>query len=406
MKIAIIHSRYGSESPSGENIAVEADITQLEGNGIEVVRLVEEVERGGIGQMVMAAMSATWNVRSAMRIRAQLREHRPDLVHVHNVFPFLSPSVIWAAKRAGYPVVMTLHNYRLICANGLLLRDGKACDLCIVRQNAIAAVTHKCYRNSRVASAAVALSIEAHRAVDSWTRAVDGLIVFSEFQADMIRRSGITDAPIFIKPNMMPEEVDPVPWNQRDDQVVFIGRVGDEKGIRPLVQAWKQLGADAPPLCVVGSGPLEEWMRGELEGGPTSVEFTGMIETSAAQKVLASSKLLILPSICYEGYPLVVREAFAFGVPVLASDHGPMPDILSVLGSEFLSPPGDAMTLAARVRAIWMRKDLLRQASERMRAEYEERLRPRSNLNGLLHIYRETINRTARTRTTEMGQHH
>ncbi|MFH1858259.1 MAG: glycosyltransferase family 4 protein [Candidatus Omnitrophota bacterium] len=398
MKVLLAHNFYGSSAPSGENTVFLAESALLRQKGhcvLEFTRHSDEIRgRGAVGTL-QGALSTPWNPFSANKLQSVLRWERPDILHVHNFSPLLSPSIFHAAAGFETATVMTLHNYRLFCAAGIPMRNGKPCTFCLDQKSVIPALRFGCYRGSRVATAPMALMIALHRGLQTWKHHVDAFIALSGFQKGLMAEAGLPDAAIHVKPNFYADPPDALPWVRRKDKIVFIGRLGEEKGVQVLIQAWKAWGAKAPLLEVIGDGPLRkalsEAVSGDGLGG--KIVFRGQLPFDETQQSLSRARLLILPSLCFEGFPMVVREAFALGVPVVASRLGPLPDIVKEGVAGALFEAGNAEDLLRVVRSIWSDQDRLAELAGGARKMFEEKYTADTNYLTLMEIYEAAIRR-------------
>jgi glycosyltransferase involved in cell wall biosynthesis len=312
VRILVLHSRYASGHLSGENrvVADEARLLEQAGHDVRVWAPSGEGLRGA--RALRAGVQAVWS-RAAVRA---VRDFRPDVVHCHNLFPLLSPAVLRQAS-AEAPVVVTLHNYRLLCLPATFVRDGRSCEDCLGRTPWRGAV-YGCYRGSRVASTPLALSLTLHRAIGSFDR-VSLYLAVSELVRDKHVQAGFPSARIRIKPNFVwPAERRRGPG----DAFLYVGRLAPEKGIRALVEAWRAVPA---PLVLVGDGPEAELLRAS---SPPNVELRPPAPPDEVPGLLASARALVFPTLAYEGAPRAILEAFAAGVPVLARSMGAVPELV------------------------------------------------------------------------------
>ncbi len=391
MKVLLIHCHYGRTAPSGEDVAFRNEAAMLENGGVTVVRF--EREREGIDlstawKRADVALSSIWSRGSRRGISDLLQRVRPAVAHFHNTFPGISPSGYAACRELGVPVVQTVHNYRFFCANGLLLRDGQPCEECLGKFPWRAAA-RRCYRGSRLASGAQFLGIARSRLAHTWSRAVDRYIALSAFAAGRLAAGGLPPGRISVKPNVL--AADPPPGTGDGGFAIFVGRLKEEKGTRVLLEAWREL-RDIP-LEVVGDGPLRGEMEAFVKRERLPVRFAGMVPHAEAVRRIGRSALLVLPSICYEGFPMTVLEAYACGTPVVATGLGSLDELVDAgrTGAKF--PPGDAHALAGAIRSAW--SDPVKRAAMRRgaRARFEERYTVKANFSRLLEIYRLAADR-------------
>jgi glycosyltransferase involved in cell wall biosynthesis len=388
VRVLVVHNRYRSELPSGENHAVDQEVDLLQRAGHEVFRYEresDEIQRFPIVEKAALPLRLMWSRADHARVAELLAQLRPQVVHVHNTFPLISPSVLGACAAAGTPVVATLHNFRLFCANGLLFRDGRPCETCLDRSS-LPAVRHACYRDSRLASLPLSVSLQVHRSLGTWHRGVTAFIALSQFAKRKLAHAGLSAGRIHVKPNFVRRAHDGGRAGS-DGHFLFLGRLSEEKGVDLLLDAWS---ASFGRLLLAGDGPKRDWIEGQLARHAGSVELLGPRSRQACMDLLAGARALVVPSRWYEGFPLVVAEAYAQGVPIVAPSHGTFPEIVEDGGSGLLFPPGDAEGLADRLREL--RADgTSRRMGRRARQLYEERYTPERNLELLLAIYERAM---------------
>jgi glycosyltransferase involved in cell wall biosynthesis len=390
-RILLGHNFYASTAPSGENQVYEVEHALLlkHGHAVEVFnRHSDEIRARGPAGVVMGAFATPWNPWMARAVQKRVEQSQIDLVHVHNTFPLLSPAIFHAiGKRAAR--VLTLHNYRLFCPAAIPMRDGRVCTQCLDKRSPIPAMVHGCYRGSRVATLPLAVSVGLHRALGTWTNEVDAFICLSEFQRNMMVKAGLPAEKVHVKPNFYPGNPAPVPWAQRKPCVVFAGRLSAEKGVVNLLRTWQAWGAGAPELVMVGDGDLRPELERMAVGLP--VKFLGQLVAAQAQAEIANARLQILPSECFEGFPMVVREAFAFGTPAAVSNLGPLPSIVVHGQSGVVFEPGNPQALLGVVRTTWETPGLLERLGHGARAEFEVKYTEEANYATLMNIYKQAI---------------
>ena len=390
MRILLAHNYYGLESPSGENNVFESERDLLISRGNEVaefLRFSDDIRKKGIYGEIKGGLLSPWNSSTTSSIRKKIDEFKPDVVHVHNVFPLISPSIFFAIK-SGVARVLTLHNYRLFCAAGVPMRNQKICTECLDLKSPFPALKYGCYRGSRIATTPLVISIELHKLLNTWNEHIDAFIVFTEFQRDLMINAGLPSHKIYIKPNFYPGNPVVVPWNERQDYVVYVGRLSAEKGVKALILAWKEW-HNPPLLQIVGDGPMLRELR--LLSSGLNIKFLGNIHFDNAQSKIANAKLLILPSECYEGFPMVIREAFAFGTPVAASNLGPLPSIVIQNENGILFEPGNTISINNNIRNLWNDSFLLKKIAVGARKSYETLYTESSNYEKLMNIYDAAI---------------
>jgi glycosyltransferase involved in cell wall biosynthesis len=394
MRILIVHSAHASAVPSGENVVFEDETRMLRshGHGVETIcRSVDVLRNQGLTGQIQGALLTPWNPWAARKVLARARAFEPDVVHVHNTFPMFSPA-LFHALRGVAARVLTLHNYRIFCPNGIPMRDGRTCTKCLDRRSVLPALQHGCYRQSRLATLPVAASVMLHRALGTWQHEVDGYVALTAFQRSTLVEAGLPPERVHVKPNFFPGTPSVHPWTERADRIVFVGRLSAEKGLRTLLKAWRLWGDSAPTLHLIGDGPL----RAELErDAPETVRFLGMMPTDRAHEEIAHARLLVLPSECWEGFPMVLREAFAFGTPTAVSSLGPLPGLVESQGAGVVFEAAQPESLLSTVRDAWHNDARMRRMSERARKLYEAHYRESANVEQLLDIYRRSISQAA-----------
>jgi glycosyltransferase involved in cell wall biosynthesis len=390
MKILLVHTTY--QQPGGEDVVFEQEHRLLQRAAHTVVRFQRsncDAERySGLARINLAARTI-WSEESKRQLAEVLRREQPNLVHVHNTFMMLSPSIYSACQEAGVPVVQTLHNYRLYCPASTFFRDGHACEDC-VDKGLWHGVAHGCYRGSRAATAVVALGITAHRKRETWTREVACYIALTEFARSRFTRAGLPPEKIFVKSNF----VDPDPGVRRDSKgeyALFVGRLAEER-IRVLLNAWSLLSAPRLPLVIIGGGPLLEQYKDECKRrGLEEIIFRGAQPRDEVFSAMHGARFLVFPSEWYENFPVTIAESFACGVPVVCSRIGAMQEIVDDgrTGLHFAS--GDAANLAEKVRLAWDHPEQMSLLGEEARCEYEAKYTAEKNYPILANIYEEAM---------------
>ena len=314
----IMHSRYKPGQVSGENrvVADEARLLSQAGHSVDLWDPLHGEDLGKL-DLVRTGSDAVWSRSASRMVRNRIRERRPDVVHIHNMFPLLSPAVIRAAHKAGVPVVCTLNNYRLLCLPAIFLRDGQPCELCLGHVP-WQGVRHGCYRGSKAASAAIATSLTLHRGIGTFDE-VSLYLAATRFVRDKHIEGGFDPAKIRVKPNFAwtaPRRQGP------GDYFLFVGWLAPEKGAALLVDIWEP---SFGRLLIRGDGPQEAELRARAS---PQIEFVGRLEHEALQGLVAGARAVLVPSLSFEGLPRTITEAFAAGVPVIASRVGAIPEVV------------------------------------------------------------------------------
>jgi glycosyltransferase involved in cell wall biosynthesis len=381
MRIVVAHNRY--KFAGGEDTVMHAEVAMLREHGHDVELL--EADNSTIDGMVAkiaAAGSLFHSFASSRRMTKLVREFQPDVLHVHNWFPLLSPSIIDAAVAQGVPVVQTLHNFRMLCANGMLYREGRICQDCVGKAFPTDGVMHGCYTGSRLGSAVVAAAFSYHRLAHRWD-GVSAFIALSEFQRTLLERGGVDAAKLVVKPNFVKDSGGA--GDGKGGYALFVGRLIPEKGIRTVLDAWKS-GAMRMPLKIMGDGPLADEVR-RMSTTLARVQYLGQQTSAEVYAAMAEARFVICASECHEAFGLTIVEAYARGTPVLAPDLESVSELVrpGVTGMRFT--PGDACDLAAKASLLMADDAAYREMRRRCRALYEERYTDRINYGLLMEIY-------------------
>ena len=389
MKIILVHNHY--QLPGGEDRVFTQECRLLENHGHEVVTY-QRSNREALGysptQRLSLPKKTVWAKDSYREMLALLRKERPQIVHIHNTFLQISPSIFSACREAGVPAVLSLHNFRLLCPAATFFRDGKICEACL-ESSLWQSIRHACYRQSYGATATVAIMLAVHRQARTWVDGVTTFIALSEFSRRKFTEGGLPDSKIRVKPNFV--SPDPGEKSGVGDDAVFVGRLSPEKGLKNLLQAWAQLRVSVP-LRILGDGPL----RGELEQMArdlrlSEVSFLGHVDHAATQSAIKNARFLILPSECYENFPLTIVEALSCGTPVICSRLGAMQEIVTDRGTGLHFTPGNPDDLADKVAWAWDHSRQVTEMGRAARQDYEQKYTAESNYQSLMSIYDHAI---------------
>lgn len=379
LRVLVAHGEY--QQRGGEDAVVEAEVALLRANG----HAVHEYRRNnldvtGLGRVALAAQTV-WSARTTREFNALMASFRPDVLHVHNTLPLISPSIYWAAHRAGVPVVQTLHNFRLLCPQALLLREGKVCEDCVGKLPWRGAV-HGCYRGSMAQTTVLAGMLALHRAIGTWQHKVTRYIALNAFCRDKFIEGGLPADKIVVKPNFVDL---PAPPETAREGFLFVGRLSQEKGVAVLADALARV--PQARLHVAGTGPEQSRLDG-LAG----VALLGALDGPAVYARMRHSAALLMPSIWYEGFPRSLVEAFACGLPVIASRIGALATLVDDGVTGLLFEPGDAADLAQKMGWAWAHPERMATMGHSARAAYEATMTGAANLRLLLDTYTAAIN--------------
>ncbi len=377
MRILLVHSRYLSGPTSGENRVLEDEAALLRRAGHDVWRFTPEPVASTFSEQVRAGISTIWSSHAYRVVRDFVAKESVDIVHAHNLFPALSPAVLRAGRRGGAATVITLHNYRLMCLPANLLRGDRPCEDCLGHVP-WRGVVHRCYRGSVAGSAAVAASVTLHRGIGTFD-SVSRYLAVSNFVRDRHIDAGIAPGAIGVKPNFTP------PARIRrgaGDYFLFLGRIAHEKGVDTLISAWRS--SPKARLLIAGDGPEAPKLRSEA---PPGVSFLGAVAAEEVPDLLASARAVLIPSRWYEAAPRVITEAYAAGVPVIASDVGALPEAVESGKTGYLATVDDPAAWAEVVGRLLDDAESERMGNEALRA-WRDRFTPERGLAALESEYR------------------
>jgi glycosyltransferase involved in cell wall biosynthesis len=392
MRILLVHNRYRSGAPSGENRVVDQESKALAALGHEVIpfgRSSDEIGQWSLAKKASLPARTVWSRETHRELKAALREHRPEVVHVHNTFPLLSDAVLYACRDARVPVVATVHNYRLACSNGSFFRDGAVCHDCN-RGLTVRAVVHGCYRDSPAATAPLTLAKRVHR--QAWESLISAYVFISESQRDLHAQLGFPSSRVFVRYNLIPRQGRL--QAARTPTVVYAGRLHEAKGARLLMAGWDAyIGKSGEPglkLVIAGGGPLEDEMAAWASVRP-SVEMTGTVSSDRCAELIARARAVVVPSVWEEPFGLVAVEAMAAGVPPIAAGHGSFPELITPGVDGVLFTPGDPDALALALADVERNPGQYETYGDQARKTYEQRFDPQRSVEELLEIYRFAI---------------
>lgn len=399
MKILIAHNRYRSAQPSGENAVVDDEARLLAAHGCEV-ELVQthsdEIAGWPVRKKAALPIRTVWSSEGRRVVADAIERFGPDVVHVHNTFPLLSPTALRAARTSGAAVVATLHNFRPLCAGATFTRDGKVCTSCL-GHGPLQSVAHGCYRGSRLATLPLAAMISVHRLAGTWRNSVDRYVLPSEFARSLYVEAGWAPERLVVKANTAPEPG--VVRTGPGHGFVALSRFSHEKGLDTLLDAWRRADIDEP-LTLIGAGDLDDELRTRARDLRT-VQFTGQLPPREALERLVTARALVVPSRWFEVFPRTVVEAYALGVPVVASRLGSLADVVQdgVTGLHFEPESPDA--LAASLRRLASADAFTAQLGRQARRRYEDELAPWPTTRRLLAIYGEALAQAASSAALE-----
>lgn len=378
-RILIAHTRY--QQRGGEDQVVEAEAQLLSQHDHDIALFTEDNHTIAEMPRLRLAMNTIWSRATSSKAEVLFRKFRPDILHVHNTFPLMSPSIYWAAARHSIPVVQTLHNYRLVCPQAMLLRNGKVCEDCLTRLP-LPAIRHKCYRDSATQTAVISSMISIHRSIGTFKNKVSAYIALTNFSKSKFIESGLPSERIFVKPNFVD-----IPQLARatGSRGLYVGRLSEEKGLNNLREALDIL--SNTDIDAIGSGPLETELKSSVH-----LHLHGWKSSDDVHTAMRKASFLVIPSIWYEGLPVTVIEAFACGLPVIASNIGSLGELIEDGLTGLLFKPGSSRHLAEKISWANTHLQELTEMGKLARLNYEKHFSPDSNYRRLAEIYQHASN--------------
>lgn len=397
MKILLINNFYQSTAPSGEHVVYNSEkqllklFGQKSGYNLTVIsfeRSNDEISSLPFAKKILTSLNSTWSIETFKELRNTIRREKPDIAHFHNIFYLISPSAYYVCKDEGVKVIQTLHNFRLFCANSFFIRNGKICEEC-AKKSPLRGIIYGCNRNSRYNSIPGAITICLHRFLGTWIKKVDAFIALTEFSRKKFVEYGLSRNNIFIKPNFLLNP--PIPKYTRSNYALFIGRLSMEKGVDTMIDAFEIIKHNMPnhfSLKIVGDGIKRKQLEDKIFSRKiTNIELIGMKDHSECIGLIKDSKFLILPSIWYEFFPMVVLEAFACGKPVIASRLGSMAELIEEGKTGLLFEPGDPKNLALKIKWMIENEDVCIEMGKNARMVFEQKYTADKNIELLIDIY-------------------
>lgn len=384
MKVLFVHNEY--QQAGGEDSVLRAEAQLLESYGHSIqVSTVTNNSIDSVVKKIKSFQDVVYSHSSRKWMKARIDEFQPDVVHVHNFFPLLSPSIYDVCSEHKIPVIQTLHNYRLMCPGALLMRSNRVCEDCI-GHSAYHSLKYKCYRNSFLGTYAVARMVEYHKKHLTWKNKVSAFIALTEFAKSKFIQSGLPKSKIHVKSNFLSNEIEHEFKSNKRFGALYVGRLSEEKGIRSLLEVWSGINY---PLRIVGTGEYEEQVK---QSSNANIEYLGGLSQEAVLSEMGKAAFLIMPSLWYEGFPMVIVEAFSQGLPVVASDLGSMAEIIEDGYSGLKFDPSNTKDIRSKVRLLIEGDIDLERLGENAFNEYQKRYTADVNYGQLMHIYNCILN--------------
>ncbi len=388
----LVHNEY--KSKGGEDTVLELEYKLLEKHGHQVELYTvsnDEINVGKATSKIRAGLETIWSRKSYKNFLEVLQEKKPDIIHVHNTFPMLSPSVYWAASKKNIPIVQTLHNYRLTCANALLMKDGKPCELCVGAKFPIEAIKNRCYRDSISATSAIVGMQMTNKMIGTYKNKVDGYITLTEFAKNIMVESGLPDRNLYVKPNFIPDPIENIKYSKNEEgikKIVFVGRITYEKGVDLLLDAWSKIDKNKYELVIVGDGPEKEKLQKKY-GEDEQVNWRGWLNREEVLQEISESNFIVMPSRWYEGFPMVIVESLALGTPAIVPNHAGFPEIINDNQEGYFFKPGEKESLELILeKGVNTNLDDLNKMKKNSRNRYLAHYTEEQNYSTLINIYR------------------
>jgi glycosyltransferase involved in cell wall biosynthesis len=389
MRILLVHNFY--REPGGEDVVFAQEQSLLKNKGHDVVTYTrsndEASDESTLGRikLLRTIVSAPDSKRD---IAAIIQKHQPDLIHIHNSFMMISPSIYEACWEARIPTVKTIHNYRLLCPAAYLFRKGSICEECMTH-GLMRGVSHGCYRESKLNTAAVAVMLKYHRLAGTYTEKVNAFIALTEFAKNKLVANGFPADRLHVKSNFV--DPDPGAREGAGQHALFAGRLSPEKGPDVALKAWARVKYPIQ-LKIAGDGPeLESLKNLAASLGLTNVEFLGRVDRSQMRLLMKTARFLVLPSLWYEGFPMVLAECFACGVPAIGSRLGAMEEIINHGFNGLHFTAASSEDLADQVNWACENPQRISEMGRNARQTYESKYRASTNYETLMSIYGKAI---------------
>lgn len=383
MKILLVHNYY--QQYGGEDVVFESEKSLLEASENSVITYT--ADNKNIQSQIGLIGKILWNRNTYIDLKKIIGKSKPDVVHVHNILPQISPTVYYAAKSENIPVVQTIHNYRLLCPKGILYRNGNICEECLGKKLYLPGIIHKCYRNSYINTVALTSMLSLHKILKTWQNKIDIFIALTEFAKVKLMEGGIPENKIVVKPNFI--NYGNKPNKIKDNYALFVGRLSVEKGLRTLINTWQNV--PYINLKIIGDGDLLE----ELKNNSTkNVEVLGRKNREEIFDYIQRANYLVFPSEWYEGFPVSIVEAFSYGLPVIASKLGSHAEIISDGKTGLLFEAGNVEDLRSKIKWAMEHKNEMEKMGLNARTEYEMKYTSEKNYEMLTDIYKLAINKS------------
>lgn len=393
MKILAIHNFHRSGSASGDDQVFKSETALLETHGNTVLRYTvsnDEFDKAGLIGKVVSTLGMLWSFKHYHAIQQIVKKEQPDIVHIHTFFPLLSPSILYAVKRSGVPVVVTLHDTRFVCPCATSLRGTSICNEC-GDGHYFRMCKYRCFKGSRLQSFLVAAIFKYHRIRKSFYKQIDKYICLNENQISLLIDAGFDKKKIVKKYNFVPDAETKIKAFKAEElpnrYILFYGRIGEEKGIKTLMQIWNEPRMNHVPLVVMGGGPLEEEFKAWAEK-KNNIYFLGYTPHDKCLSVVKGGEFVVFPSIWYEGCSMVEIEAESLGKALVATDIGFSTEAIQNGKNGYKVPLKDVDSFVDVITELWDNPEKCRELGQNARKDYEAKYLPEDNYEQLIAVYK------------------
>lgn len=385
MNVLLAHNYYQQSGGEDGVLELEKALMKAYDNDVELFMADNSQINSFMGKVKCAILSS-YSSEYKKKVGKVIDKINPNVLHCHNIFPLLTPAIYDSCTNYDIATVQTLHNYRVICPGALLMRDRIVCEKCVTG-SPYHAVLHSCYKNSMVGTFAVSRMVDFHRRKGTWKTKVNRFIALTQFAKEKFVEAGFPAHKISVKPNFIDDPISESEVFYREDRALFVGRMSQEKGVDVMLSAWHRVNY---PLAIAGDGPTLATLKNEIKNN--NICFLGNQSKAQIHSLMSTVRFLVMPSVWYEGFPMVLVEAFAHGLPVICSRLGGMAEIVGdgVTGLHFEA--GNADDLAKKVRWMINHPEECEQLGKNARFEYEQKYTPDKNYGMLMDIYQQAIN--------------
>lgn len=378
--ILMIHNFY--QIGGGEHTVFNNEVELLRNNGHKVITYTrdnKEINNSFI-KKILLPFTTVWSFKTYREVKRIIEKEKIDIVHCHNTFPLISPSAYYAARKMNIPVIQTIHNFRFLCPNAIFYRNGKICEDCLKNDNFKCALKNKCYRKSKIQTFIVTLMLKIHRKLGTYNKI--NYIFLTEFNKNKFSKLiNVNGDNIFIKPNFVEKKYNFKRPNKLNNTFIFMGRLDENKGIKFLIDSWKNI--KDYELHIYGDGEYKELVKKAAKDN-SNIKYFGFKPQEEIFKDLVKSQALIIPSTCYEGFPMTIAESCSLGVPTLSVNIGNHSAIIKKSQAGRIYELNNHKSLFDNIKEIVSNN---KNYSNNAQKYYENELSPKKNYKELTDIY-------------------